>query len=189
VNQGAGGTELGRVLPHADPPAPAAASTPEAVLADFYEQDYPPLVAAIALMGTDTADACDIVDDAVAAAWQEGAAAGGQELFTSFVRTRALSSARRGVRRRLLERRATRRLREEQREDVDRAIEGALALDVQRVLETLSRRQREVVVLHYMFDMPVEAVAHELGVSQSTVKTMLHRARLLLTRRLAEGES
>jgi RNA polymerase sigma-70 factor (ECF subfamily) len=59
---------------------------------------------------------------------------------------------------------------------------------VRRVLDTLSPRQRQVVVLHYMFDMSVDDCAHELGISQSTVKTTLKRARTLLARRLDLAE-
>ena len=44
-------------------------------------------------------------------------------------------------------------------------------------LQTLSRRQREVVVLHYFLGESVDAIAGELGVPAGTVKSALHRAR------------
>jgi len=166
----------------------AEATAPNATLSDFYETDYPQIVAAIALVGTDISAACDAVDEAVADAWQDGIARSGQALFASTVRTRALTIVRQGSRRKRLERRAGKRMRAEIVVDRD-VVENAVTVDIQRVLQTLSPRQREVVVLHYMFDMTVEDVALELGISQSTVKTTLKRARYLLARRLsAEGE-
>jgi RNA polymerase sigma factor (sigma-70 family) len=51
---------------------------------------------------------------------------------------------------------------------------------VQRALARLSRRQREVTVLHYLLDLPVAQVAIELRVGEGTVKSMLSRARAAL---------
>ena len=53
----------------------------------------------------------------------------------------------------------------------------AAALDVHAALATLSRRQREVVVMHYFLDQSVDTIATELGVPVGTVKAALHRAR------------
>ena len=107
--------------------------------------------------------------------------------FAATVRAHSLKVARKGSIRRRLERRAGKRIGHEyalRRE----AIDNAVAIDVRRVLDTLSPRQRQVVVLHYMFDMSVDDCAHELGISQSTVKTTLKRARTLLARRLDIAE-
>ncbi len=165
----------------------AEATSPNAVLSEFYEADYPQIVAAVAMVGHDVESACDAVDEAVAGAWQDGIAGSGLAVFSSSVRQRALTISRKGSRRKRLERRAGKRMRAELVIDRD-TIDGSVTLDVQRVLQTLSPRQREVVVLHYMFDMAVEDVAVELGISQSTVKTTLKRARYLLARRLADDE-
>ncbi len=48
---------------------------------------------------------------------------------------------------------------------------------VHQVLAELSARQRAVVVLHYLEDLPVAEVAARLGVREGTVKTQLSRAR------------
>lgn len=130
----------------------AEATSPNAVLSDFYETDYPQIVAAVAMIGRDVESACDAVDEAVAGAWQDGIASSGLSVFAASVRQRAVTIARKGTRRKLLERKAGKRMRAELVIDRD-TIDGALTLDVQRVLQTLSPRQREVVVLHYMFDM------------------------------------
>lgn len=55
-----------------------------------------------------------------------------------------------------------------------------LAVDLRRALLELPLAQRQVVVLHYLLDRPVEAVATELGIATGTVKSRLSRARVTL---------
>jgi RNA polymerase sigma-70 factor (sigma-E family) len=52
------------------------------------------------------------------------------------------------------------------------AIDGAAAdrIDLHRALAALSKRQREVVALRYLADLPEETVAAALGCSTGTVK-------------------
>jgi RNA polymerase sigma-70 factor, ECF subfamily len=57
-------------------------------------------------------------------------------------------------------------------------------LAVTAALATLPRRQRQVVVLHYLFDLPVQEVARELAVPVGTVKSRLARARSALAAQL-----
>lgn len=47
--------------------------------------------------------------------------------------------------------------------------------DLVRALRRLSKRQREVVVLRYLADLPEDAVATALGCSVGTVKQHAHR--------------
>jgi RNA polymerase sigma-70 factor (ECF subfamily) len=58
-------------------------------------------------------------------------------------------------------------------------------------LRRLRRRHREVLVLHYLAELPVEEMAAVLRIPAGTVKGRLHRARAALERELAgraEGE-
>lgn len=64
--------------------------------------------------------------------------------------------------------------------------DGAERLDLQRALLGLPRRQRDVVVLRYLVDLPEQAVAEVLGVSAGSVKT--HASRGLAALRAALGE-
>ena len=59
---------------------------------------------------------------------------------------------------------------------VERADGTADRVDLQRALLTLPTRQREVLTLRYLLDMPEKDVASELGLSVGTVKTHSHRA-------------
>jgi RNA polymerase sigma-70 factor (ECF subfamily) len=59
-------------------------------------------------------------------------------------------------------------------------------LDLARALLRLPARQRAAVVLHYLEDRPVEEIAVTLGVSASTVKHHLLRARARLAAVLGE---
>jgi RNA polymerase sigma-70 factor (ECF subfamily) len=59
-------------------------------------------------------------------------------------------------------------------------------VDVRRALAALPIPQRQVVVLHYLLDLPVDRVAMELGVPTGTVKSRLARARVALAPLLRE---
>jgi len=50
-------------------------------------------------------------------------------------------------------------------------------LDLERAIAALPQRQREVIWLHYLADLPVAEIATVLGVSTGSVKTHLHIGR------------
>ena len=49
-------------------------------------------------------------------------------------------------------------------------------------------RERQVVVLHYLADLPVDAIARECGLPPGTVKTRLAAGRRHLEERLSRHE-
>ncbi len=53
-------------------------------------------------------------------------------------------------------------------------------------LRTLPERQRVVLVLHYLADLPVEQIASELRAPVGSVKAWLHRGRVALATAVAE---
>lgn len=55
---------------------------------------------------------------------------------------------------------------------------------LQAALESLSPEMRAVVVLRDIYDLPHEAIAAELGISEGAAKVRLHRARKKLRERL-----
>jgi RNA polymerase sigma-70 factor (ECF subfamily) len=64
------------------------------------------------------------------------------------------------------------------------ADQGELRERLQEALIDLPPRLRTVVVLRDIYDLPHEAIAAELGISESTAKVRLHRARRKLRERL-----
>jgi RNA polymerase sigma-70 factor (ECF subfamily) len=62
------------------------------------------------------------------------------------------------------------------------------ALALAEALRTLPIRQRQVLVLHYLVDLPVEQVARTLRVPEGTVKSLLSRGRQMLAAKLGEAE-
>jgi RNA polymerase sigma-70 factor (ECF subfamily) len=75
----------------------------------------------------------------------------------------------------------------DQRPDIDpesMAEAGALRDKVTAALEELPPRLRAVVVLRDVYDLPHEAIASELGITEAAAKVRLHRARRKLRERL-----
>jgi len=50
------------------------------------------------------------------------------------------------------------------------------ALDIAEALSMLPARQRAVVALHYVADLPIREVARQLGIPQGTAQSRLHGA-------------
>jgi RNA polymerase sigma-70 factor (ECF subfamily) len=63
-----------------------------------------------------------------------------------------------------------------------------LSLAVAQGLDQLPGAQRQVVVLRFFADLPVRAIAEELGIPEGTVKSRLHSAVRALRDRLHEDE-
>lgn len=56
-------------------------------------------------------------------------------------------------------------------------------------LRTLPAGQRRAVVLYYLADLPISEIARQDGVSESTVKSWLHRGRAALAAQLTDQEA
>ena len=59
-------------------------------------------------------------------------------------------------------------------------IEGQIADQVQSLLDALTPAYRTPVILRYWYDMSYQEIADTMGVTESTIKTRLHRARAKL---------
>ncbi|GIU84360.1 MAG: RNA polymerase subunit sigma-24 [Acidimicrobiales bacterium] len=74
--------------------------------------------------------------------------------------------------------------------DPERGIDGvALREDIVTALRALPYGLRAVVVLRDIYDLPHEAIAKELGISEAAAKVRLHRARNRLREMLFGGET
>jgi RNA polymerase sigma-70 factor (ECF subfamily) len=160
----------------------------EIALREFLHTSYPRLVAAVALAGGSRAAAEDAVQEALLRAWERSDRGEQVESLDAWVATVALNLSRSALRRLRSERRSKARLRASGWAD-DHALSSDRAVDVDRALAGLPRRQREAVVLRYYLQMDTREVATVLRVSEGTVKSTLSRARTALAAALGTDES
>jgi RNA polymerase sigma-70 factor (ECF subfamily) len=66
---------------------------------------------------------------------------------------------------------------------------GQTADSVQQLLNTLPETYRTPVILRYWYDMSYKEIAETMGVTESTVKTRLHRARAKLAQSAQQNAS
>ncbi|WP_156725886.1 SigE family RNA polymerase sigma factor [Streptomyces apocyni] len=148
----------------------------------FYTATAKRLVATVYAVTGDLAEAEDAVQEAYVRAWQrwERLTREGDPLpWVRTVAVRLAISTWRRTRNRLLA-----QLRHGPDTDVPALSADRVALI--DALRELPPRQRQVVVLHHLLDLPVEQVAREVGASNGAVRTRLSRARRTLGERLAD---
>jgi RNA polymerase sigma-70 factor, ECF subfamily len=153
---------------------------------EFYQAHYGRMVALITALIGDRAEAEDVVQDAFARALARWGRLSGYDLPEAWVRRVALRIAVDSGRR---VRRATmvRARLSAQRPALSQAPEDCLPFnDFGRALMQLPLHHREVLVLHYLADLPVEQIAADRGLPPGTVKARLAAARRRLERELTE---
>jgi RNA polymerase sigma-70 factor (ECF subfamily) len=148
----------------------------------FYAAVFARLVGQLALVTGDPHEAEDVVQEAMARAAPRWAQLRAYDAPEAWVRRVAFNLAVSGHRR--ARRRLAALLRLGPPAPVPPVSVEALALA--QALQGLTVAHRQVVVLHYLADLPVQQVARELGVPVGTVKARLARARGALAARLAE---
>jgi RNA polymerase sigma-70 factor (ECF subfamily) len=139
-------------------------------------------VAAVGLVTGSRPAAEDAVQEALVRAWERTTKGEAIDSLGAWVATVALNVSRSGVRRKMAERRARQRLGDPHRMTQDRS-QGD-AVDIERAVAALPRRQREVVVLRYLLDLNTGETATILRIHEGTVKSELSRARAALAHRL-----
>lgn len=156
-------------------------------MADLYHASYRRLVAQVYAFTTDLTEAQDAVQEAFARALARRNGLADIDSPEAWLRTVATNIVRRRWRRRqllntiLLRERPLVKLVEEAPEP-DRA-------DLREALATIPRTYREVIVLHYLADLPVDEVANILEVPVGTVKSRLFRGREALKGLLDDVEA
>ncbi len=155
---------------------------------DFFLFEYRRLVRALRLVTGDDERARDAVDEACARAWERLSRGRTIDVLGAWIRVVAFNVSR-DKHRRLRSERLSRDRLAQRPTDTDRELSAdvATAIDVQAALARLPRRQREIVVLFYFLDHPVETIALDLEIPTGTVKSALHRARTTLAELLSEG--
>jgi RNA polymerase sigma-70 factor (ECF subfamily) len=148
----------------------------------FYEAAFPRLVGQIGLVTGDLAEAEDLVQEALARASARWSRLRAYEVPEAWVRRVAHNLAASHARK--IRRKVAALARIGPPPVVPPISEDALA--VAAALRTLSLAHRQVVVLHYLADLPVDQIARELGLPSSTVRGRLARARRALATQFDE---
>jgi len=148
---------------------------PDPAFERLYEKEAQSVFSAVYLLCRDRAIAEDATQEAFTRAFERWDRLEGEPWAGGWVATTAMNVARRSLRRGRL-------LRPTPRDHLD----PDERLDLWIQVRGLSRRQQEVVVLHYRLGVPVNEIAQILGCQEGTVRTHLARAREVLRTALAE---
>lgn len=148
----------------------------------WFRAAYPSIARTVFLILHDRGRAEEVTQEAFLQLYRHWSTVRGYERPDAWVRRVAVQLAVKHVKR---ERMRT----ERERLALEEAVEHLPAPDVARAVRTLSPMQRAVVVLYYWTDEPVFEIARTLGVSESTVKQHLYRARQRLAAVLREEVS
>ena len=146
----------------------------------FYAATFTRLVGQLAVVTGDRYEAEDVVQEAMARAASRWPRLRSYQAPEAWVRRVAFNLADSG------HRRARRRLAALLRLGPPAPVPPVSVDALADALQGLSVAHRQVVVLYYLADLPVEQVAAELRVPVGTVKARLARARGALAARLAD---
>ncbi|MEQ4301083.1 sigma-70 family RNA polymerase sigma factor [Plantactinospora sp. B6F1] len=153
-------------------------------MGELYHACYRRLVAQVYAFTTDLIEAQDVVQEAFARAIARPQGLADIDNPEAWLRTVAVNVVRRRWRRRqLLD---TILLRDRPVTRLVEAAPGPERTDLRDALAGLPVSYREVIVLHYFADLPVEEVGTVLGVPTGTVKSRLSRGRSALAARLGD---
>jgi RNA polymerase sigma-70 factor (ECF subfamily) len=158
--------------------------------AEFYQGSYVRIVMLVAVLLGDRHEAQDVAQEAFARAlgnWHRLRRYDVPETWVRKVAFRlAVDTSRRNRRQRLL---STRLAGANPGEDHDAAPpdDRLEYSEVAAALAELPMVQRQVIVLHYLADLPVEQIARDCGVPSGTVKSRLVAGRRRLEAALKDG--
>ncbi|MFK3984576.1 RNA polymerase sigma factor [Micromonospora sp. NPDC050397] len=156
----------------------------ETSIGELYQACYRRLVTQVYAFTVDLTEAQDVVQEAFARALARPRGLDDVDNPEAWLRTVAVNVVRRRWRRRQLLDTILRRDRPVLR--LVEAAPGPERTDLREAMADLPVGYREVLVLHYFADLPVDEVAEVLGVAVGTVKSRLHRGRAAIAARLGD---
>jgi RNA polymerase sigma-70 factor, ECF subfamily len=151
---------------------------------DFYQASYGRTVALVAAIIGSRLEAEDAVQEAYARALARWWRLRGYDLPEAWVRKVALRIAIDAGRRRRRNLAAAVRLAAQRRPDGPEPADDLKYTPLGVALLGLPLHERQVIVLHYVADLPVQVIARECGLPVGTVKTRLVVARRHLEQQL-----
>ncbi len=158
------------------------AGTPD--LDELYDASYSRLVVQLFAICGDLADAEDAVQEAFVTALRKRSALARVANPEAWVRTVAINQLRGGWRHAAVVRRYQARVPGPQ----SQVEVGPEHVAIVKALAAVDEGQRQVVVLHYLADLPTADIAAELDIPEGTVKSRLSRARARLAGLLDDRE-
>ncbi|WP_198587156.1 RNA polymerase sigma factor [Glycomyces xiaoerkulensis] len=154
----------------------------EAEFTDLYENHFSELAAQVCAYLGDATEAQDLVQEAFLRAWQRWDKVGGYEEPVAWVRRVAWNLATSRHRRNQV----VRRFLQKSAPPEPAPAAGPDHVALVEALGQVPARRRRALVLHYMADMSVSAIAETTGAREGTVKSWLHRGRKELAALLAD---
>ncbi|MCA1727111.1 MAG: sigma-70 family RNA polymerase sigma factor [Actinobacteria bacterium] len=150
---------------------------------EFYRAEHGRLARALYLLTGNAGEAEDLAQEAMARVFERWDRVGPMDTPQGYAYRTALNLYRSGLRRLLVRRRRT-------AESVEHDAIGTAEdrMDVHRAMQSLSREQREAVVLIEWLDLTTEDAGKILGIEPVSVRTRLHRAREVLREKLGEPD-
>ncbi|MCC6376403.1 MAG: sigma-70 family RNA polymerase sigma factor [Microbacteriaceae bacterium] len=140
----------------------------------FIANEYSKVVSAVGLITGNRQDAPDAVQDAIVGYLSKPPARQIENL-AAWITVVACNRLRDSGRSKNAEARAVAKYAGDSASSSDSG--NLIDVDIAKALALLPPQQHEICVLHYLMDLSVSAIAEGLGVSESTVKTQLQRAR------------
>ena len=156
---------------------------------DFYAANYGKITALVAAVIGDRHEADDIAQEAFARALARWPRVSGYELPEAWVRQVAMRLAIDSARRLRRTLRALPLLRAAGSAEAHEPGDSLAFTALGRVLSGIPLREREVLVLYYVADLPVEQIAHDRGIPAGTVKSRLAAGRPAARARAGPGSS
>jgi RNA polymerase sigma-70 factor (ECF subfamily) len=157
----------------------------EAQFDDFYTSSFARITGQLYAMIGDREEAQDCVQEAFVRAWANRRKLARADHPDAWVRTTAYRLAvSRWRRKKLAARPADRALSPAHNESADTDRVALVA-----ALRSLPEAQRQALVLHHLCDLPVQAVAEEVGAPEGTVKARLSRGRTALALLLGSNDT
>ena len=165
------------------PVPPGAAADPADQVTALYQAHALGLLRLAVIMLGERQAAEDVVQDAFLGVFRRWDALSDPERALAYVRSSVFNGCRTVLRKRARSRQFV--LVDPETESADaRLLLGEEHREVLAALRRLPDRQREAVALRYCLDMPVNAVARAMGVTEGTVKSATSRGIAAITRML-----